>query len=319
MGFRGMSQSQRKSIDKEKNSASTEDTKTPRRLESQRRILMLIVKQIKNVSCSGWLYFISLILLLISIGWQMNTQLVLEFTDSQSANAVVRAHGILSLLWLSGNIAVATYLRGGESILEKASAAPEDEKPFELDVQFLLGRADNLDRVVHYLRSGISIMAGVFTAAIIWLLDRQRELTNVESVFITISAILVFFSIVAILFSFGDTSVYSHGKLLDEDLVPQGQSESVYKQQLTTVVTLKLRVITRMKTMVGLGLVVFVMFGGILSLSPIYQNQGLSGYLVVNFMETVSTLLMIFLFFFFAFAVVRMLGIISPYEIEENG
>lgn len=181
---------------------------------------------------------------------------------------------------------------------------------------FLLGRADNLDRVVHYLHSGISIMAGVFTAATIWLLDRQRELTYVESAFITISAILVFFSIVAILFSFGDTSVYSHGKVLDEDLVPQGQSEFVYKQQLTTAVTLKLRVITRMKTMVGL--VVFVMFGGILSLSPIYQNQGFSGYLVVDFMETISTLLMIFLFFFFAFAVVRMLGIIPPYEIEEN-
>ena len=62
-------------------------------------------------------------------------------------------------------------------------------------------------------------MASVFTAAIIWLLDRQRELTYSESVFITISAKLVFFSIVAILVSFGDTSIYSHGKVLDEDSV----------------------------------------------------------------------------------------------------
>ena len=84
---------------------------------------------------------------------------------------------------------------------------------------FLLGRANNLDRVVHYLRSGISIMAGVFTAAIIWLLNRQRALTYSESVFITISAMLVFFSIVVILSSFGDTSVYSHGEVLDEGSV----------------------------------------------------------------------------------------------------
>jgi ABC-type enterobactin transport system permease subunit len=62
-------------------------------------------------------------------------------------------------------------------------------------------------------------MAGVFTAAIIWLLDWQRELTYSESVFITVSAMLMFFSIVAILFSFGDTSVYSHGEILDEGSV----------------------------------------------------------------------------------------------------
>ena len=62
-------------------------------------------------------------------------------------------------------------------------------------------------------------MASVFTAAIIWLLDQQRELTYSESVFITVSAMLMFFSIVAILFSFGDTSVYSHGKALDEGSV----------------------------------------------------------------------------------------------------
>ena len=62
-------------------------------------------------------------------------------------------------------------------------------------------------------------MAGVFTAAIIWLLDWKKELAYSESVFITISAMLVFFSIVVILFSFGDTSVHSHGKVLNEGSV----------------------------------------------------------------------------------------------------
>ena len=86
------------------------------------------------------------------------------------------------------------------------------------------------------------------------------------------AAAIVMCSLVALLFSFSSVLVTEEGSLLGAGLVPDGQTEKLYKAQLVKAIRKRERTLVLMNTTAGLGFVnfvvsVFVFF--IMSLLPI--------------------------------------------------
>jgi hypothetical protein len=289
---------------------------SPKSVSRIKQSLKVILKGFKR----DWLYIVSLALFVIGFWWFADIDLVIPVTNDLDANNLFRIYGSLSIISMSGIIPLLLFMNRNLSEPEKLSPITPSEGAFKADYKFLIARSDNLDREIHYLRSGISLLAGVFTVIIAWLLDfgADRVLSLPEINLIIISSILVIFSILAILFSFGVTAVYSHGHYLYEDLVPDGQSKSTFTVQLKAAVSLKREKISRMKNTVALGFVLFLLFGGYLIFNPLYENLGqLSNFDIINNTRMLSQGLLIILFGLFALAVGITLGFVDYHDVSE--
>lgn len=214
-------------------------------------------------------------------------------------------HINLIILWLSciiGLIPSFSALDRKPTPTEQLPVLDQDQE-LNLDENFYIGRSDSMDRYTHYLRSGISIILGISTAIIIWLLNLSPLDIFEEALFFGATALAIF-SVLSLLLSFGDTSVSAFGSTLENDLIPHSQTKSQYIAQLRQMLMNKCRINTQMKKIFGIGLLLFIVTPIIQIFQPLLSSISVTPSApIVSFASFISSFLM--------FALIILLGILA--------
>ena len=143
--------------------------------------------------------------------------------------------------------------------------------------------------------------------------------TAYEKDFLTLAAgMLVFLTVMGILFSFSSPSQLRGVSIFGEGLVPYEMSQEEYKEVLEWIIDVKEEILSRMRNFVGFGLVSFMTIAAISFFSPIF-TMALPGYFngaeaaIVRFIQELSySLLLVFLAILaLTFAGRFVLGLIS--------
>jgi len=289
------------------NSRNQNQTKSGNQNSRLKWVLSLVKRAIRT----SWLYIIAAILFGIFIVWSGLPDAIPEVTSWDVANNAFRAYSQYLLLWASALLIVLSYLRG----IFPPPFSDENDKQitsYKHETEFLLGRSDNLDKVLSYVRSGVSILTAVFTVIIAWLLDlsNDRILTSIELTLITSCSTLVVFGVISLLVSFGKTIVVANGWALDDSLLRTGQSDDIFIVQLTEVVRTKSDMINKIKDIIGFGLIVFIVVIGIGFFQQSYNSvQSFIEYPAVWTIGMLSYFGFLFLLVAFSSAAVSFLGI----------
>ncbi len=153
------------------------------------------------------------------------------------------------LLYLVGYVVTETPV---EEPQEEEPELPSTElEPYSVSVEFLVSRIDALEDVQNNLRTGASILAGVFSGIAIWMMNLGRPLVPFEGG-VTLACILAaLLCLWAIISSFKLCRIRFPAATLNEDLLPENQSEGVYKKQLCEMVKEKFRVVEGIKKTVA--------------------------------------------------------------------
>ncbi len=215
---------------------------------------------------SSWLYVAIIIAFLIDAFWISFDGLYPPFYLPSFQYAGKTYLSLLGFL-IVANLALINYFL--RHIYELSEPVENTGEIAEVDAKFLIDRSDNLDREIHYLRSGVSILAGVFSGVIVLLWDPNRVLQQIEMNAIFLLSILVFFSVVSIFLSFGSTKVTWKGHKLGNDLVPGKYSVKIYEILLRGIVDLKQSRLNRMTGVIVLGLSFFLGFGALFAVNTI--------------------------------------------------
>jgi len=152
----------------------------------------------------------------------------------------------------------------------KIRVSPKGNGPYVPSVDFLVRRIDALEKAIDSTRSGASILAGVFSGLILWFTNLGRALSPIETGVLYASGIAVLLILYAIMVSFRIGKVKSSEGTLCGDLLPSGQPEEVFKEQLREMVKEKHAVIRDMKEKVGLAIVAFIELVGIIWVGEMY-------------------------------------------------
>ncbi len=189
------------------------------------------------------------------------------------------------------------------------------------DRDFLVARVDSTDQKTHHLRSGISMLLGFLTAVVALFMNRNQPLTEMEGYLMYASLALAALSAISVLISFADTSVYSYGVSLREDLLPEGQSVSVYNDQLREMVKKKQDINSRMKAVSGTGLFAFTLILAIGYVAPVINGIPQTGDALLGLLRAIHHTLLTLLVLLVTVAVVATLGIIqlwTPRTMDED-
>lgn len=185
-----------------------------------------------------------------------------------------------------------------------------DEKQQPFDRDFYLARSDGMDRLIHYQRSGISILLGIVIAIILWLLAYTAPLPPMENAFLLGSVSLAFFAVLALLVSFGDTRVRAYGVTLEEDLIPHSQTPSQYIAQIREMLLNKRKINRQMKKSIGFGLLLFITVPAMYILEPIYSAIPIvPTEPLVGTLSSISIMLMAFVLIIVGLVLVGNLGL----------
>lgn len=276
-----------------------------------RRKLSLLVNQIRALELKYWGYIVLLMLSIVNTYWLTTPDLYPQLFSIDVLNRAAKVY--ISLIIFEGIGFLALLIYFATAFVEMKTVPAVKEGIHELDADFLTRRADNLDREVHYHRSGVSILAGVFTGVIVLLLNNET-LSEVQSSIIVLCSILVFFSIISIFLSFSNTGVYVEGSRLKEHLLPEHVTETIYRKQLRGVVELKHDKITKMRTSVTVGLLLFIIYGAIIAANPILEA---TPYEELAWFKIVFNMFYMLLSSFFAVGVVIELGLLGMHVLPE--
>lgn len=258
-------------------------------------------------------YGIALVLFLILVSFLLPTQpSPPPIYSDQSVNRVFWIHITAIDFWLLciiGSIPSTNAMYRNPKPQEVLPVI-EDDRQLTLEAGFYVNRSDSMDMLMHHLRSGISILLGIVTAVILWLLSLTSPLDYVEDAFLLGSASLALLAVISLLLSFGDTSVRAYGTTLEEDLIPHTQKESQYIAQLREMLINKRKVTHQMKETIGVGLVLFIAVPAIRMLNPILSSiPAVPSEPLISALSFVSTGLMLFLIVMIGMIIVGNLGI----------
>jgi hypothetical protein len=245
-----------------------EKQKTEESPQTVRRTISFAWDQVKAMRRSTWLYVLLLVLFILDLQWIRSPEYYLPFYPL-NFRSVAKTYWSFATLEILGLLALANYLNGNTY---------EPVKPVDVEnatvckpsVRFLLGRSDALDREIHYLRSGVSILGVLFITVVVFLWNQDDPLDQTELNLITMCAVLVFFCVVAILLSFGVTEVSFQGYEIEGHLLPNEHPEAIYKELLRGVVNLKYEKTNKMRGSVTLGLMSFLVLGIIYVSGPVF-------------------------------------------------
>ncbi len=260
------------------------------------------------------LYIISLcgFTFLVTIGLpSFSTHSIPPIHSDPSIAIIYWIHINLTILWLSFiTWLIPSFIALGQKP-EPTEQLPvlDNDEELKVDEKFYIARSDSMDRYIHYLRSGISIILGIFTAVIIWLLNLS-PLDIVEEALLYGAISLAFLSVISLLLSFGDTSVSSYSTTLDNDLIPHSQTQSQYIAQLRQMLMNKRRISNQMKKVFGVGLMLFIIVPAIQILQPIISSIPVTpSEPLVSFASIISSVALFFLVAMVGILVVGNLGI----------
>ncbi len=189
--------------------------------------------------------------------------------------------------------------------LEGIQGRSAAEKPYTMTVDFLVGRFDALEKIQHDTRSGASILMGVFSAMILWLLNFGGTLTSFQNAVVRASGVAVAIISWAIMLSFRIDKVESPWGTLGEDLLATGQSEEVFKEQLSKLVGEKYAVVRRMKETIGFAVGAFIEIVGLAYLADMFGDLTRPSVLPVFILQVLSFIFLIFALLLFILVVLR--------------
>ena len=313
-------------VEKDSNSESitageSEDKEhNQRQPENQTSRLKRVPSIIKQAIGRSRLHITAALLLSAFVIWSGLPDATPQVTSWDVANDAFRAYLQYLLLWTSGLLVVISYLMGlaPRHFLEESDRRVKNHRHEE---DFLLGRSDNLDKVLSYLRSGVSILTAVFAAVIAWFLDlsNERNPAFIESTLIIACSALVVFGVISLLASFGNTTVVAKEWTLDDSLLRTGQPDDVFIAQLTEIVRMKAAMIDRIKDIIGSGLTFFIFITGAgIFLQSYNAVQSFIEYPAVWVIGMMSYGVSLLLLVAFAFAAVSFLGIDTYVDITSS-
>lgn len=171
---------------------------------------------------------------------------------------------VLALLTLA--VVAIWFLSSSDS--EPTAPAEEERDEYDPDEHFLIARSNHLDSVRNNLRIGASILLTLGVSTTFWSGGVSFLAQGIVSVGLMALALSAF---LAIVLSFSSATVKSGGFKLDHGLLPNGQTLSEYREHLKDVIGKKVKIIGRMESVIGTGLVylaTFALAGAILGWLP---------------------------------------------------
>ncbi len=169
------------------------------------------------------------------------------------------------LIILSGNFDESAKRNG----LDDEDVQVSSEPKYIAEPELLLGRSDILDKVRSNLRNGISILLGISSALILWISNTTITFP-LQALMMFGGACLILMAILAILFSFRSPTDRLDQISLREGLVPSEMTKTEYTRQIELVIQEKEETLSNMRTLIGVGLLLFIMVNIIAVLIPMY-------------------------------------------------
>jgi hypothetical protein len=228
--------------------------------------------------------------------------------------------------WISGISGLIGYVKQvkyeiNESDNQDATiptAKTIEKELYKLTIDQLLSRSDQLDKVRSNLRNGIAIILGVGTSVLVFVSSLPDSTIYRKEYLVLSAGLLVFLTVLGILFSFSNPSYLIGVSGFGEGLVPYDMTQSEYCEILELMIYSKEQILSRMRYFVGIGLILFMTLSAISFFSSVYtfpipnDFSGLEIF-VINAVIDLSYLLLFVFLAFLAFTVASkyVLGIIS--------
>jgi len=142
-------------------------------------------------------------------------------------------------------------------------------KHYRLEISHLLSRSDHLDKVRSNLRNGIAIILGIGTSILIYVASLPVSTVYEKEYLILSAGLLVFLTVLGILFSFSNPGNLIGTAGFGEGLVPLDMTEEEYQTDLELIIRIKEDILSRMRSYVGIGLVLFISTAAVSFFNPI--------------------------------------------------
>ena len=175
-----------------------------------------------------------------------------EVWFDQEVHMTTGTYYALSCILLAFVICIITFL----SFKETDDVQPQPlQNPYAPDIPFYVGRTNHLDRTKNNLRTGASILLTLGASSTVWMGNVSQPWQSFLVLGFLSLSLCAFF---AIILTFASTKVESSGFELESSLIPSGQTPSLYLKQLKEMIKEKQKIIGRVESLIGIGLLYLI-------------------------------------------------------------